>query len=85
MIVIGPFHQERKVMMVTQGKGNDNDNAGGLSTNTKHSRFHDDIHDDNDIEDNIDVLCTNALLFISFNTSKIMAMHMLKTYRVSIH
>ena len=70
-------------MMMTNGNSNDNDNAGGLSK--KHLRFHDEIHDDNDIEDNIDELCTNALLFISFNTSKIMAMHMPKTYRVSIH
>ena len=41
-------------MMITQGKGNDNYDAGGLST--KDSRFHDDIHDDNDIEDNIEEL-----------------------------
>ena len=52
--------------MVTQGKGNDNDDAGGLLTNTKHSRFHDDIHDDNDIEDNIDELYTNAFPFHNF-------------------
>ena len=47
--------------MVTQGKGNDNYGTGDLSTNTKHSRFHDDTHGDNDIEGNIDELYTNAL------------------------
>ena len=53
-------------MMMPQGNGNDNDDAHGLSTNTKHSRFHDDIHDDNDIEDNIDELYTNAFAFHKF-------------------
>ena len=32
----------------------------------KHSRFHDDTHDDNDIEDNIDELYTNAFVFCNF-------------------
>ena len=72
-------------MMMPQGNGNDNDDAHGLSTNTKHSRFHDDIHDDNDIEDNIDELYTNAFAFQSLNSFKIMTMNMLKTCRVSIH
>ena len=45
-------------MMMTQGKGNDNQDAHRLSI--KHSRFHDDTHDDNDIEDNIDDLYTNV-------------------------
>ena len=37
---------------------NNNDNDGGLST--KHLRFHDDTHDDDDIEGKIDELYTNA-------------------------
>ena len=49
---------------MTQGNINNNDNASGLST--KHSRFHDDTHDDNDIEDNIDELYTNAFPFHIF-------------------
>ena len=68
-------------MMMTQGKGNDNDDAGGLST--KHLRFHDDTHDDDDIEGKIDELYTNV--FIGLSTFKIIIMSMLKTYRVSIH
>ena len=50
--------------MVTQGKGNDNDDAGDLSTKTKHSRFHDDHH--NDIDGNTDELYTNAFPFHNF-------------------
>ena len=49
--------------MVTQGKGNDNDDAGDLSTKQNTRDF---IHDDNDIEDNIDELYTNAFAFHKF-------------------
>ena len=68
-------------MMMTQGKDSNNDDAGGLST--KHLRFHDDTHDDDDIEGKIDELYTNV--FIGLNTFKVIIMSMLKTYMVSIH